>query len=288
VSDKRLTVMAVHAHPDDEVFGTGGVFARAAAEGLRTVLVTATRGDVGEINDPDLDPAEARERLAAIREEELRRACAILGIGELYFLGYRDSGMAGTPDNADPRNFHNADLDEATGRVVELMRRTRPHVVVTYDARGGYGHPDHIAAHRATVAAFDAAADPARYPDQGLEPWQPKKLYYTAFPRAGLLRMREELQARGIAMPFGEDEDFDPTSFTVPDDEITTRVDVDSYVAQKQAALRVHRTQIGAEHFMQRMPADLARLMLGTETFTRVRSFVPAPLPEDDLFAGLR
>jgi len=288
VDGEQLTLMAVHAHPDDEVFGTGGVFARAAAEGMRTVLVTATRGDVGEINDPDLDPAEARERLAAIREEELRRACAILGIGELYFLGYRDSGMVGTPDNADPRNFHNAPPDEATGRVVALMRRTRPDVVVTYDPRGGYGHPDHIAAHRATVAAFDAAADPARYPEQDLPPWQPQKLYYAAFPREGLLRMREELQARGITMPFGEDEDFDPTSFTVPDDEITTRVDVGAYVAQKQAALQVHRTQISAEHFTQRMPADLARLMLGTESFTLVRSLVPAPLPEDDLFAGLR
>jgi len=288
VDGERLTLMAVHAHPDDEVFGTGGVFARAAAEGMRTVLVTATRGDVGEINDPDLDPADARERLAAIREEELRRACAILGIGALYFLGYRDSGMVGTPDNEDQRNFHNADPDEATGRVVALKRHTRPDVVITYDPRGGYGHPDHIAAHRATVAAFDAAADPARYPEQDLPPWQPKKLYYTAFPREGLLRLRDELQARGIALPFGEDEDFDPTSFTVPDDEITTRVDVGAYVAQKQAALHVHRTQIGAEHFTQRMPADLAPLMWGTESFTLARSLVSAPLPEDDLFAGLR
>ena len=287
--NRRLTLMAVDAHPDDEVFGTGGVFARAAALGMRTALVTATRGDVGEIHDPDLDPEEARERLAAIREEELRRACAILGIGELYFLGYRDSGMVGTPDNADPRNFHNADPDAATGRVVELMRRVQPDVVVTYDARGGYGHPDHIAAHRATVAAF-AAGDPDRYPEQDLPPWQPRKLYYAAFPRSGLLRMRDELQSRGIVLPFpGSDtEDFDPSSFTVPDEDITTRVDVGAYVDQKRAALQAHRTQIGAEHFTQLLPQDLARQMLGTETFTRVRSLVPAALPEDDLFAGLR
>ena len=290
MNDEQLTLMAVHAHPDDEVFGTGGVFARAAAEGMRTVLVTATRGDVGEIHDPDLDPEEARDRLAAIREGELRRACAILGIGELYILGYRDSGMVGTPDNDDPRNFHNAAPDEATGRVVELMRRVRPHVVVTYDARGGYGHPDHLAAHRATVAAFDAAGDPARYPEQGLAPWQPRKLYYTAFPRSGLLRMRDEVRSRGIALPFpgSDEEEFDPSSFTVPDDEITTRVDVEAYVAQKRAALQAHRTQIGAEHFTQLLPEDLAREMLGTESFTRVRSLVPAALPEDDLFAGLR
>ena len=131
-----LTLMAVHAHPDDEVFGTGGVLARAAAEGMRTVLVTATRGDVGEIHDPDLDPEEARERLATIREGELRRACAILGIDELHILGYRDSGMVGTPDNADPRNFHNADPDEVAGRIVELMRRERPDVAAGAARRG--------------------------------------------------------------------------------------------------------------------------------------------------------
>ncbi len=289
MNGERLTLMAVHAHPDDEVFGTGGVFARAAAEGMRTVLVTATRGDVGEIHDPDLDPDEARERLAAIREGELRRACAALGIDELYFLGYRDSGMVGTPDNDDPRSFHNADPDEATGRVVELIRRERPAVVVTYDARGGYGHPDHIAAHRATVAAFEAAADPDRYPARGLAPWRAQKLYYTAFPRSALLQMRDELRARGIATPFEQDgEDFDPTSFTVPDEEITTRVDVGAYVERKRAALRAHRTQIGAEHFTALLPDDLARAMLGTECFTRVRSLVSAPDPEDDLFAGLR
>jgi len=289
VDGNGLTLMAVHAHPDDEVFGTGGVLARAAAEGMRTVLVTATRGDVGEIHDPDLDPEEARERLATIREGELRRACAILGIDELHILGYRDSGMVGTPDNADPRNFHNADPDEVAGRIVELMRRERPDVVVTYDARGGYGHPDHIAAHQATVAAFDRAGDPARYPEQGLEPWQPRKLYYAAFPRSGLLRMRDEMRAHGIALPFpgSDDEEFDPSSFTVPDDEITARVDVAPYVERKRAALLAHRTQIGAEHFTQLLSEDLARAMLGTESFTRARALVPAPLHEDDLFAGL-
>lgn len=286
MNDATLTLMAVHAHPDDEVFSTGGVLARAAAEGLCTVLVCATGGEVGEIHDPDLDPDEARERLAAIREQELRRSCSILHIGELYLLGYRDSGMVGTPDNADPRNFHNADPEEATERLTRLIRQVRPHVVVTYDERGGYGHPDHIAAHRTTLAAVEAAADPARFPTQELPAWNVPKLYMAAIPRSAFQRMREVLVERGLPTPFGDD--FDITSMTTPDEAITTRVDVGDYAARKLAALRVHRTQISADHFMLTQPEDITRQMLGYETFTRLRSLVAAPDAEDDLFAGLR
>jgi len=284
-TEKHLTLLAVHAHPDDEVFGTGGVLTRAAAEGIHTVLVCSTKGENGEIHDPALDPEEARPRLAAIREEELRRAVEILGVDDLIFLGYRDSGMVGTPENADPRNFHNADPDEAVGRVVAVIRRVKPEVVVTYDPRGSYGHPDHIAAHKATVAAFDAAADPARYPEQGLAPWQAKKLYYTALSLSGLVRMGEVMRERGVPIPFGED--FDPASIAVPDEQITTRVDVGDYMEQKRAALRVHKTQIAEDHFTAMLPDDMLRGMLGTETFIRAKSLVDAPLPEDDLFAGL-
>lgn len=286
MNDATLTLMAVHAHPDDEVFSTGGVLARTAAEGLRTVLVCATGGEVGEIRDPDLDPGEARERLAAIREQELRQSCAILHIGELYLLGYRDSGMVGTPDNADPRNFHNADPEEATARLTRLIRQVRPHVVVTYDERGGYGHPDHIATHRTTLAAVEAAADPARFPAQELPAWNVPKLYVTAIPRSAFQRMREALAERGLPTPFGDD--FDITSMTAPDEAITTRVDVGDYAAQKLEALRVHRTQISADHFMLAQPEDITRQMLGFEAFIRVRSLVAAPAAEDDLFAGLR
>ncbi len=284
-TEKQLTLLAVHAHPDDEVFGTGGVLARAAAEGVHTVLVCATKGENGEIHDPTLDEEEARPRLAAIREEELRRAVEILGIDELIFLGYRDSGMVGTPENADPRSFHNADPDAAAGRVVAIIRRVKPQVVVTYDPRGGYGHPDHIAAHKATVAAFDAAADPDRYPEQNLEPWQADKLYYAALPLSGLVHMGEVMRERGVPIPFGED--FDPASIAVPDEQITTYVNVEDYIGQKRAALRVHKTQIGEDHFTAQLPDDMLRQMLGTESFIRARSLVDAPTPEDDLFAGL-
>jgi len=279
-------LLAVHAHPDDEVFG-GGSLARAADEGVRVVLVTATLGEEGEIRDPDLNPDEARSRLGSIREDELRQAAALLGIAEIHLLGYRDSGMAGTPSNEDPNNFHNANLDEVTGRLVGIIRETRPQVIVTYDERGNYGHPDHIAAHLAAVAAFDAAGDPTRFPTPGLEPWQPQKLYYTAFPRGDLLRFREIARERGMG-PEEEETEDDLESYTVPDELITTRVDVRPWVGRKVAAMRVHRTQITEDSFLLAMPEDLLEMVWGTESFIRARSLVDAPDHEDDLFAGLR
>jgi mycothiol conjugate amidase Mca len=287
MTEKTLTLMAVHAHPDDEVFTTGGVIAKAAAEGIRTVLVTATRGEEGEILDPDLDPEEARHRLGAIREAELRRAAGILGVEELYFLGYRDSGMVGTPENGNPHNFHNADPEEATSRLVRLIRQTRPDVIVTYDERGGYGHPDHIAVHRTTVAAFDAAGDPNRFPELDLPAWQPRKLYYGAFSRSAFERMRE-LFRESNPEENPEPPEADYSSFTVPDEEITTWVDVHPYRLQKQAALRAHRTQIPQDSPFLNMSDEVAANLAAVESFVRVRSSVPTPDIEDDLFAGLR
>lgn len=287
MTDHTLTLMAVHAHPDDEVFLTGGVIAKAAAEGIHTVLVTATRGEEGEIHDPDLDPEEARHRLGAIRETELRRAISILGVDELHFLGYRDSGMAGTPENENPHNFHHADPDEATARVVRLIRQTKPDVVITYDERGGYGHPDHIATHRAAVAAFNAAGDPERFPDPELAPWQPSKLYYGAFARSTFDRMERLLREANPESSFEPPEE-DYSTFTVPDDDITTWVDVHPYLLQKQAALRAHRTQIAEDNPFLTMTDEIAQELVASESFMRVRSLVPVPEREDDLFAGLR
>src|SRR5262245_7910064 len=139
-----LTLMIVHAHPDDEVIGSGGTLARYSDEGVQTVLVTATLGEEGEIVVADLNTPEVKARLAEVRREELRRAAAILGITHQEFLGYRDSGMAGTPANDHPDCFHQADMEEATGRLVRLVRAYRPQVLVSYNEHGGYGHPDHI------------------------------------------------------------------------------------------------------------------------------------------------
>jgi mycothiol conjugate amidase Mca len=281
-----MTLMAVHAHPDDEVVTTGGVMARYFAAGARVALVCATRGEVGEILDPNLEEAEARPRLASIREEELRCACAVLGVSDLFFLDYRDSGMAGTPDNEHPGAFHRANPEEATGRLVRLIRELRPQVLVTYDEKGGYGHPDHLMAHRITVEAFEAAADPDRFPEQGLAPWQPQKLYYTAFPRSELLLFHQFLLDAGWPSPFERD-DLSPDSMGTPDELVTTRIDVREHLQQKLEALRCHRTQFAADSFFFQMPEEINREGFGFEHFVRARSLVSAPVPEEDLFAGL-
>src|SRR5215475_8820503 len=198
---EALTLMAVHAHPDDEAISTGGVLARYADEGMRTVLVTCTGGEVGEIADRAL---AIPETLAEVRRRELERACEILRVTQLHLLGYRDSGMMGTPDNQHPSSFYRAPLEEATARLVALVRRHRPQVLVTYDERGFYGHPDHIKANQITVAAFEAAGDPTRWPDAGT-PFRPAKLYYTAVARSDIKNLGRVLSEAGIPTPFGDE-----------------------------------------------------------------------------------
>ncbi|MFQ5873964.1 MAG: PIG-L family deacetylase, partial [Dehalococcoidia bacterium] len=184
VKGTRRCLMAVLAHPDDETFGCGGLLARYAAEEVRVVLICATRGEVGEISDPSLATVE---NLAQVRERELREACDILGVEEIIILGYRDSGMAGTPDNEHPQALCRAPQAEVVGGIVEVVRREKPDVILTFDLRGGYGHPDHIAVNQAAREAFAAAANPSRYPEQldgGLRPHRPRKLYYFVIPRS--------------------------------------------------------------------------------------------------------
>jgi LmbE family N-acetylglucosaminyl deacetylase len=197
--------------------------------------------------------------------------------------------MAGTESNSHPDCFNMADADEAAGRLVRLVRAYRPQVLVSYNEVGGYGHPDHIACHKATVAAFDAAGDPARYPDAG-PPWAPQKLYYTNSPRRQFQRAWEAMRERGMPSPL-EDPNFDITRFTVPDELITTAIDVGDYMRQKFDALLVHRTQIAPDGRFMSVPEDVRREMFGSEYFTRVATRVALPPGgeyEVDLFAGLR
>jgi N-acetyl-1-D-myo-inositol-2-amino-2-deoxy-alpha-D-glucopyranoside deacetylase len=174
----------------------GGTLARYSAEGVRTTLVTATRGEVGEILDKDLDPKEAAPRLATIREGELRNAVKILGVNDLVFLGYEDSGMAGLPRNREPATFWQADEEEAIGRLIQVVRRVRPQVIVTQNEFGGYAHPDHIKTHRVAIGAFFYAADVERFP--GGEPFRPSKLYYSAFPKSVMRQMAEAMERAGV------------------------------------------------------------------------------------------
>jgi mycothiol conjugate amidase Mca len=299
-----LTLMVVHAHPDDECLGTGGTLARYSAEGLRTVLVTATKGEEGEMHDPDLVEEEVRPRMAEIREGELRRAIAILGVTDLEFLGYRDSGMMGTPANERPENFHNAKPEEALGRLVRLVRHYRPQVLVTYNEDGGYGHPDHLQCHRVTAAAFDAAADPARFPEAG-PAWAPSKFYATAWSREAMRAFRAEMKARGLRWPRDNDAEEEVKAdeatqasaeateqveeeeeWGQPEETITAFIDTRGYAKVVHEALRQHRTQpVG---FFTELPDDLVAMTNSRDYFVLLRSRVESERPEDDLFAGIR
>lgn len=284
----QLTLLSVHAHPDDEIFSTGGTLAKYAAEGIHTVLVTCTRGEEGEIVDPTMDVAAIQPRLAEVRTEELRCATAALGIETQVFLGYRDSGMAGTSSNTHPDSFNMASLEEATGRLVRLIRTHRPQVLTSYDPNGSYGHPDHIKAHQITMKAFDAAGDPRAFPEAG-PAWQPQKLYYNGISRGQFERWRQMAEEAGIDSPWlSRLQRTDEPPRGLPADEITTFINIADYLPRKTAAFRCHRTQIRDDFFFFTVSEDFARRALYDECYIRVNSLVTASIPEDDLFAGLR
>ena len=274
------------AHPDDETFGCGGLLAKYAAEGVRVALVCATRGEAGEISDTSLATPES---LAQVREKELRAACAVLGIQDLFIFGYRDSGMAGTPDNQHPRAFCQADRDVVVGEIVGIIRLLKPQVMVTFDPSGGYGHPDHIAAHQAAVEAFQAAGDPTRYVDQmadGLEPHQVAKMYYFVIPRSGIRAFQEAMREAGIESDFN---DIDVESMGVADEEITTVLDVSRYAEQKERAALCHRTQIQGDQPFSWLPEAVRTRFLSREHLVRSE---PPSTPayrdaEEDLFTGI-
>jgi mycothiol S-conjugate amidase len=283
--DDQLRLMTVHAHPDDEASKGAGTVAKAAAEGVRTVLVCCTGGEAGDILNPAMDTPEVRERLPDVRMEELDAATAVIGYHEVVLLGYRDSGMPGTPENEDPRCFARADFEEAVGRLVEVVRRERPHVIVTYsDDQRGYPHPDHVRVHDISVPAFEKAGDPEAFPGLG-EPWQPLKLYYTVWSRARMVATHEKFLELGLESPFGEEWLNRPSQ----DERITTQVPIHDYMDVRPQALLAHRTQINPDSpFWFGIPSEHARLVHPFDDYVLARSLVDAPTPEDDLFAGIR
>jgi LmbE family N-acetylglucosaminyl deacetylase len=277
-------LLAFHAHPDDEVIGTGGVLARYAAAGEQVVVVTATDGAEGEIHNYD-DPDSLRDQLVDLRAGEVRAALDLLGVKHHEFLGFRDSGMMGTGANADPSAFWQAELFEAAKRLVRLIRRYQPEVMIVYDPFGGYGHPDHIQVHRIGMAAFFGCRDLGWFPlEDDEEEWRPLKLYWTAWGRE---RMRALNQMRAEANP--DDESYlTRVDRGFPDEELSAIIDVADYVDLKVAALRAHRTQIPDDWFAMSVPEEARRAWFGIESFLRLFSGVDSPLPESDLFAGLR
>lgn len=264
---ENRTVMAVFAHPDDEVFGVGGTLAALAEQGIRVVLVCATRGEVGEISDAALATPET---LGNVREGELRCACEALGMEPPIFLGYRDSGMIGTPENEHPDSLNAAQLDAVTEKVVRLVREWRPEALFTFDAGGGYGHPDHIAIHKATTQAFYRAGDPSCYSDQlpELSPHAPHKLLYVAIPRRRFFELQEKMRATGADM--SSFDGFDTESVGTPDDEVNLEVDVSATVDGKLAAVECHATQISNEGPWAQLSREDMQAFMSVEHFTQV------------------
>ena len=283
---EALGLMCVHAHPDDEAIATGGVLASAADLGIRTAVVTCTGGELGEIVGPEMDPDEVRPRLGEVRLEELRTSLAALGAGEPRMLGYRDSGMIGTDGNDDPRSFWRADFDEAVGRLVAQIREFRPDVFVTYDAFGGYGHPDHIQAHRVSVVASEAAGMRALYPEAG-DAWRVRKVYEATIPRSAIVRFNGFLQSQGLPSPFGEAVDPAQIPMGVDDEQLDAVVDVRPWLDRKRAALEAHASQVAPDSFFLNFPAEFEDIAFGSEWFVRLRSDVAVPTREDDLLGGL-
>jgi N-acetyl-1-D-myo-inositol-2-amino-2-deoxy-alpha-D-glucopyranoside deacetylase len=294
------TLMTIHAHPDDETVGTGGVMAKAARQGHRVVLVTCTGGELGEIIVPELNTPENQRRLGEMRSAELAAALRILGVREWEFLGYRDSGMMGTAGNDDPRSFWRANLDEAAGRLVWLVRQYRPDVITTYNNYGGYGHPDHIRAHDVAVRAFDRAGDPDWYPEQleaGLEPWSPAKLYEQAIPTSLREAMTARLEELGRRSPWTPPEDAGPEEqaafeahlarMMLPDDRVTTWVDVGDVLPQKWEAIRQHVSQISEDGPFLALGLEGWRQVWRREAYILRESRVKTAVPEMDLFAGI-
>ncbi len=278
-------LLTVHAHPDDESSKGAGTVARYSASGVRTVLVCCTDGAAGEILNPAMDRAEIKDQLPAVRAEELRRAAQIIGYSEVVHLGYKDSGMPGTRCNDDPECFARADLDEAVERLVAVIRRTRPQVVVTYgDDQQGYPHPDHLRVHEISVPAFHRSGDPSAYPDAG-PPWQPHKLYYTAWSRARMVAMHDKFLELGLDSPFDENWFSRPSQ----DHRITTRIDVSGFMDVRREALLAHATQIDPESpFWFGLPPEEARTVYPFEEYVLARTLIPGAVEgvEDDLFAG--
>ncbi|MEO9138797.1 MAG: PIG-L family deacetylase [Jatrophihabitans sp.] len=281
--DRPLVLMAVHAHPDDEATSTGGVLAMYAEQGIETVLVTCTDGGCGDGPGGAKPEHDAHDSTAvvAMRQAELEASCALLGVTHLELLGYADSGMMGWATNDAPGAFWSTPVDEAAAKLAVLMRKYRPDVVVTYDEFGFYGHPDHIQAHRITMAAVEAT---------GL----PSKVYWTTVPRSKFEEFGALLRELGMAdeLPTGAtgeaDDAGDPMpQIGLPDDQITTWVDTSAYGGTKFDALAAHSSQSENIFFLQ-LGRERFTEMMGVETFVRVRDTTGAPVPEDDLFAGLR
>jgi LmbE family N-acetylglucosaminyl deacetylase len=278
-------MMGAFAHPDDEQGITGSML-KYGRMGVKTTLVCATRGEAGEIA-PGVDATP--ENLGALREREMRCAARIIGVQNLYFLDYCDSGMAGTSINQDPRSFHQAPIFDVARKLTRIVRRERPQVMFTFDPWGGYGHPDHIKIHQAALIAYFGAGDPRAYPeqmqDEGLTPWTPQKLYYGAFSKSRFQKYLELIEARGEPVP---DQLREFLKRGLPDEAITTQIDVAEFAGLKMQSLECHASQLGPNTLFYRLPRELHHERMKWETFVLAESRQGRPEGvETDLFEGV-
>jgi mycothiol S-conjugate amidase len=288
---EQLRLMAVHAHPDDESSKGAATMARYVAEGVEVLVATCTGGERGSVLNPKMDRPEVRADITNIRRAEMAKAREILGV-EQAWLGFVDSGLPeGDPLPPLPEGcFGLVDPAEGAVPLIKLMREFKPHVVTTYDETGGYPHPDHIMCHKISVVAFDAAGDPEQHPELGA-PWQPLKLYYNSgWTKARMLALHEGMLAAGLESPYTEWLENNEDRPDRPDrgDKITTRVECGEFFEVRDSALRAHATQVDPDGFWFHIPLDLQQKVWPTEDFELARSLVDSPIPESDLFAGIR
>jgi mycothiol S-conjugate amidase len=291
-------MVTVHAHPDDEASKGAPTLAKYGDEGVYTVLVCCTGGEEGDLQNPSLreqgqpfhglSPEAERALVASMRPAELAASAAVIGFDDVEMLGYRDSGMPDSDANHHPDSFHMADVDEAAGRLVAVIRRVRAQVIITYgDDQSGYPHPDHLKVHDISVLAFERAGDPDWYPELG-EPFAPSKLYYSVWSAARVLAVHEAMLELTGSSPFEQSWLDRPSQ----DDRITTKIDVGAYLWAREGALRAHATQVDStagwwfgltnEQLLEVYPWEdwiLARSLVGT---------IPGIGEEHDLFAGIR
>jgi mycothiol S-conjugate amidase len=278
------TILSLHAHPDDESSKGAATVAKLVDQGVRAVLVTATGGEAGEVLNPAMDRPDVVSRLAQVRADELRLAADIIGYDEVEMLGYRDSGMPDSPDNARPEAFRNQDIERVLERVVGIVRRERPSVVLGYDAHDFYPHPDHLRIHDLTVQIAAAAADERRFPQAG-EPFQISKVYAPIFTSARIRALHEAMLERTGESPFaGWLDRLD--SYSDPERR-TTRVDVTGYIDRGRAALRAHKTQVDPDGFWFKVPTDVVEAVYPWEDFELMHTELLSDAEESDLFDGV-
>lgn len=287
---EALRMMHVHAHPDDESSKGAASTALYVSQGVEVLVVSCTGGERGDILNKAFDLDAHGGDISEVRRREMARAAEILGVQHRW-LGFEDSGFP-DPDESGVRHapegtFAALAIETASGPLVELVRSFRPHVLTTYDEHGGYPHPDHIRTHEVAVEAFNAAADPARYPGEAA-PWQPLKLYFhMTFHKARVVAMHESLLEMGIESPYGdwlkdwEDQPHDA-------ERLTTMVPCAEFFEVRDQALLAHETQIDPEGPWFKVGMDVQKVIWPTEDYQLARSYVPTKLPETDLFAGLR